>query len=265
MTRRHDAKLVGVIHLSPLPGSPRANGSADAVAHAAADDARALRDAGYDAIIVENFGDAPFLPCVSAVTVAGMTLAAARVRDACPELPLGVNVLRNDAEAALAVAVAVGAAFIRVNVHVGARVTDQGVIQGEAGQTLRVRQALGAIHVAVWADVDVKHSAPLGVRPVVDEALDAAVRGMASAILITGEGTGRGVDGRKLAEVHDAVAVPVYVASGATVESLPALARASDGVIVGSALRHDGRAGGRIDPDRAVAFARAFREAYSRS
>ncbi len=263
MTTSPSAKLVGVLHLAALPGSPAAAASLDGVARAAAEDARILEETGFDAVIVENFGDTPFLPRVGAVTVSAMTVAALRVRDACPGLCLGINVLRNDAEAALAVAVAVGAGFIRVNVHVGARVTDQGVIQGDAGVTLRLRRALGST-VDIWADVDVKHSAPLGARPIADEAADATLRGMASAILVTGEGTGRAVDEAKLAEVRRAVAVPVYVASGATAASLPGLARVSDGVIVGSALRRDGRAGGRVDAGRATAFARAFREAYSR-
>jgi membrane complex biogenesis BtpA family protein len=256
-------KLVGVVHLAALPGSPKATLSAARIAEDAAIDAGILRDAGYDAAIIENFGDIPFLPRVGAVTVSAMTLVGSRVRDACPDLPLGVNVLRNDVDAALAVAVVVGAAFVRVNVHVGARVTDQGVIQGEAGLTLRTRQALGATGVEVWADVDVKHSAPLGVRPVADEAADAALRGMADAILVTGEGTGRPASEGKLAEVRRAVSVPVYVASGATIESLPRLARVADGVIVGSALRRDGKAGGRVDRDRAVEFARAFRAAFA--
>jgi predicted TIM-barrel enzyme len=99
----------------------------------------------------------------------------------------------------------------------------------------------------------------------VDEAKDASLRGLAAAILMTGHGTGQPVDEARLAEVHRAVSVPVYVASGATLESLPALSRVSDGVIVGSALRADGRAGGPIDSSRARAFSRAFREAYSRS
>jgi len=248
-----------------LPGSPRASRTAGEVARAAAEDARVLADAGYDAVIVENFGDAPFLPRVGPVTVSAMTVAALRVRDACPDLALGINVLRNDADASLAIAVVVGAAFIRVNVHVGARVTDQGVIQGEAGSTMRQRHALGAPHVSVWADVDVKHSAPLGVRAVAEEARDAVHRGLADAILVTGEGTGRAVDTAKLEDVRRAVDVPVYVASGVTAGSLAQLARSSDGVIVGSALRRDGKAGGSVDRECANTFARAFREAYSRA
>jgi len=265
MTSASSPRLVGVLHLPGLPGSPNGRRTADDIGRAAAEEARVLENAGYDAVIVENFGDIPFLPRVGAVTVSAMTVSALRIRDTCPNLPLGINVLRNDVDAALAVAVAVGAAFVRVNVHVGARVTDQGVIQGEAGATMRARQALGATSIQVWADVDVKHSAPLGVRAVADEAADAALRGMADAILITGEGTGRAVDIAKLEDVRRAVNVPVYVASGATVAALPTLARAADGVIVGSAIRKDGKAGGRVDRETAEAFARAFREAFSRA
>lgn len=257
-------RLIGVIHLLPLPGSPRNEQSAETIARAAEADARVLFDAGYDGVIIENFGDAPFTPKVGAVTVSAMTLAAQRVRDVCPTLPVGINVLRNDAAAALAVAVVVGALFIRVNVHTGARVTDQGVIEGEAGLTLRARSALQS-NVEVWADVDVKHSAPLGPRPVTDEAADAASRGLADVILVTGEGTGRAVDATKLQAVRAAVQVPVLVASGATEGSLPSLAGLCDGVIVGSALRRDLRAGGAIDSARAASFARAFREVFARA
>jgi uncharacterized protein len=255
--------LVGVVHLPPLPGSPRAAEPTDVIGRAAARDARLLADAGFTAVIVENFGDAPFLPRVSPLTVSAMTLCSMRIRDACPDLPLGINVLRNDADAALAIAVVVGGSFVRVNVHVGARVTDQGVIEGEAGATMRTRRALGASHVEVWADVDVKHSAPLGARPIADEAADAAHRGLAAAILVTGEGTGRAANVESLRAVRSAVNVPVYVASGATRESLASLATVCDGVIVGSALRRDGRAGGPFDEARARDFASAFHDAFA--
>ena len=193
-----------------------------------------------------------------------MTLAAMRVRDACPGLRLGVNVLRNDADAALAVAVAAGAAFVRVNVHVGARVTDQGVIQGEAGATIRARQALGVAGVEVWADVAVKHSAPLGERAISDEAGGRRAARHGRRDPRDGRGDGAGRRRGKARGGRRAVPVPVYVASGATVALLPRLATLSDGVIVGSALRVGGKAGGRVGPRLRDGFARAFREAYSR-
>jgi len=257
--------LVGVIHLAALPGSPRGSLTAEECARSAANDARVLAEAGYDAIIVENFGDAPFFAArVPSVTVAAMTACAVAVRAAAPGVALGINVLRNDAESALSIAVCTGASFVRINVHTGARVTDQGIVQGEAATTLRLRRALGAERIAIWADVDVKHSAPLGAaRPLVQEVEDLTKRGMADVVLVTGEGTGKGVDLEKLSAVKRASGKPVLVASGATLATLAALASSSDGVVVGSALREGGIPGGAIDERLAKDFAAAFRESFA--
>ncbi len=253
-------RLLGVIHLRPLPGSPRYAGELSAVAAAAARDAQALEAAGFDGVIVENYGDTPFEPgAVDPITIASMTRCALAVRVAAPTLALGINVLRNDAQAALAVAVAAEASFVRINVHSGARVTDQGLVEGRAHATLRRRRALGADAIRLFCDVDVKHSAPLAPRPIEEEAHELVERGGADAVLVTGSGTGRGVEGAELERVCRSVRAPVYVASGATVDSLPAL-REAHGIIVGSCLRSDGRAGGPIDPSLAVRFARAFRD-----
>jgi len=238
-----------------------------ACARQAAADARVLAQAGYDAIVVENFGDAPFYSSrVPPVTVSAMTACALAVRDAAPDVPLGINVLRNDALAALSIAACTDARFVRVNVLIGARVTDQGIIEGQAAELLRARRALGADAVAVWADVDVKHSAPLGdARPIAQEVDDLTERACADVVLVTGDGTSKGVDMAKLEQVHRASRKPVLVASGATVASWPALAAFADGVVVGSALRTDGIAGGPIDESRARAFADGFRSVAPRN
>jgi hypothetical protein len=243
----------------PLPGSPRFGGSFAGVVDRAAADARTLAAAGFDAILVENFGDAPFFPDrVPPITVAAMTACAAAARAAAPMLSLGINVLRNDAEAALAVAVATGAVMIRINVHAGARVTDQGIIVGRAHDTVRLRQSLGAEHVRLLCDVDVKHAAPLAPRPIGEEAEELALRGLADAVLVTGTGTGRRVARRHLEEVLGAVQVPVLVASGVAEDALHELG-AAHGVVVGSSLRRSGLAGDPVDPDVAARFASAFR------
>jgi len=190
--------VVGMVHLPPLPGAPQADGGLGAVLERAVADARALEAGGADGVLVENFGDAPFHPDdVPKHTVAAMTRAATAVADAV-EVPLGVNVLRNDAEAALSVAAAAGGEFVRVNVHAGARVTDQGVLEGRAHETLRLREALDA-DVAVWADVDVKHSAPLGEASVAGELRDVRERGLADAVVVSGPATGESVAGSTLA------------------------------------------------------------------
>jgi membrane complex biogenesis BtpA family protein len=251
--------LVGVIHLAPLPESPRYAGDFAGVVASAARDAKALAEAGFDGIIVENFGDAPFVPeRVSPVTVAAMTACAIAVRAAAPQASLGINVLRNDAEAALAVAVAAGADMVRINVHTGARVTDQGLVEGKAHETLRRRRALGADGVALLCDVDVKHSAPLAARPIGEEALETVERGLADAVLVTGSGTGQSAATRDLEAVLAAVHAPVLVASGVTIPTLAAV-RAAHGVVVGTCLRASGKAGDPVDAELARRFAEAFR------
>ena len=163
-------RLVGMLHLPALPGAPSSQRSLDAIEEHVLEDARRLREAGFESAILENFGDVPFRKDrVDAITIASMTRVACRLRREVPELRLGINVLRNDARAALAVAAASGAEFLRVNVHVGATATDQGIVEGQAHETLRDRRSLGA-EVAIWADVHVKHGRNLSHAGIVDEA-----------------------------------------------------------------------------------------------
>jgi len=251
--------LISVIHLPPLPGSPRNELAVDEIASQAAADARTLAAAGFHAVIVENFGDVPFFPGrVPHVTVAAMTVCVRAVCDAI-DLPVGVNVLRNDGSAALAVAVASRASFIRVNVNSGVKVTDQGMVQSQAHILLRERSALAADHIAIWCDVDVKHAAPLGERSLGDEAEDLVERELADALLVTGRGTGKAVDLAHLDIVRSRTHVPVLAASGVTVDSLATTLRHCNGVIVGSALRRDGRAGFPLEQSRLAAFVDAYR------
>jgi membrane complex biogenesis BtpA family protein len=248
-----------MVHLGPLPGAPHPADLGDTIRRAV-EDARSLADAGFGGVFVENYGDVPFHPGrVPAITIAVMTRVASALRAVLPsDVQLGVNVLRNDAQAALAVAAASGASAIRVNVHCGARVTDQGVIEGEAWQTMRLRAAWQA-DVAVWADVAVKHSTPLGPgRPLAEDVADLVERGSADAVIVTGPGTGLQVSAEALAvAVSAAGAVPVYVGSGASEATVEALLAVAHGVIVGTALKRDGVTTAPVDPARAQAFVRA--------
>lgn len=253
------AVLVGVIHLPALPGSPRGDAKLEDALAQTAEDARKLEGAGFDGLVIENFNDVPFFAeRVPSVTVAAMTACALEARRAAPKLRLGINVLRNDAEAALSIAHVTGAAFVRVNVHAHARLTDQGVVQGRAAETLRLRASLGA-QCEIWADVAVKHSAPLAPLPIEEEARDLEKRALADALIVTGSGTGVAVDVESVRRVRAASSLPIYVGSGATPGTLKALLAHGAGIIVGSALRDGGRAGGPIDEKLATAFARAFR------
>src|SRR6478752_6167314 len=134
--------FIGVIHLKPLPGSPRWQGDLGAVIASALADAHAYERGGAQAVCIENFGDLPFTKGpVGPETIAVMAAAGCAVRKAI-KLPLGFNVLRNDPLAALALCAACEGSFIRVNVHTGAMITDQGIIESNAFETLRYRQQI---------------------------------------------------------------------------------------------------------------------------
>ena len=254
-----DAPVIGMVHLPPLPGAPEAPDDAAAAMEAAVDravgDATALDRGGVDGLVVENFGDAPFFPDdVPKHTVAAITRAATAVA-AATDLPIGINVLRNDAAAAVSVAAAVGAAFVRVNVHTGARVADQGIVEGRAHDTIRLRERLG-VDVDVFAATDVKHSAPLAPTGYSAESFaDTTERGLADAVIASGSGTGEPIDDDALREVvaerdRHGLDTPVLVGSGVRPATVADRLSVADGVIVGTALKRDAETTAPVDPDR---------------
>jgi uncharacterized protein len=250
-------RLIGVVHLPALPGSPGSRLSLEACVARAVADARALESGGADAVLVENFHDVPFrAERVDAHTVAAMTVCCLRVREAV-SCALGVNVLRNDAAAALGIALACEAAFVRVNVHVGAMLTDQGLIQGRADETLRLRRQLGAERVGIFADVLVKHAVALGPLGMAEAVSDTVERGLADAVIVSGVATGAPASFEDVRVAAAASAAPVYVGSGASAGNVGSFVPPATGCIVGSALKVDGRIANPVDAARV----RALRDA----
>lgn len=242
--------IIGMIHLLPLPGAPRWGGNMEAVVRRARADARALADGPVDAILVENFGDSPFHPGpVPPETVAALAVAVSAVRDTT-SLPVGVNVLRNDAAAALAIAAATGCSFIRVNVHTGGMFTDQGWIQGDAAATLRSRERI-APATAILADILVKHAAPPPGLDLPRAARDTWERGLADALVISGAGTAEPTDLEDARAVRNLLPeATTLVGSGVTEATIRDALAAADGVIMGSALQCDGGPGNAVDAQR---------------
>jgi membrane complex biogenesis BtpA family protein len=245
--------VFGMVHLGALPGAPLFS-SLDAVIERAVRDARALRDGGCDGFVVENFGDRPFTRGrVEAETVAAMTRVIAEIASEV-RLPFGVNVLRNDALSALAIATATGAAFIRINVHTGAMLTDQGIIEGDAYATLRKRAAL-APNVLIFADHLVKHATPLADVDPLQSARDLRLRGLADALIVTGAETGAAADPARLRNLRDHIDdVPLLLGSGLNAANARDFADA-DGAIVGTSIQRDGA----VDTTLVQALTRAFK------
>jgi membrane complex biogenesis BtpA family protein len=254
--------VIGMVHLPALPGSPRCDmdggfGKAWSRIHSSViADAKALAAGGVDAIMIENFGDVPFFPGNNPPHVLSLMTSIASSIRAETGKKIGINVLRNDGIAALAIAVASGASFIRVNVLSGARVTDQGVVEGAAHEIMRYRQQIGAGHVAVFADVQVKHSTPLGTAaPLGQDVDDLCKRALADGIIVSGSGTGKPVDLDSLRATKVAADKhPVFIGSGATLENVNEISRHADGLIVGTAFKRGGSLEAPVDASRVAAF-----------
>jgi hypothetical protein len=250
--------VIGMLHLPSLPGSPLHKHSLNEIRSTMLTDAAALKEGGVHGLMIENFGDVPFFPGrVPAHTVSQITAIAADVKREC-DLPLGINVLRNDGLSALAIAHAVGADYIRVNVLSGARVTDQGVMQGIAHDLLRYKAELKS-DIKIMADVNVKHSAPLGPYPFEDEVEDLIDRALADAVIVSGTGTGKAVDKDELKRVRKiAPSFPIFLGSGVSAENAASFLPEATGFIVGTSLKVDGIAANLVDVSRVKALINAI-------
>ena len=253
--------IIGVVHLLPLPTSPRWGGSLKTVIARAEQEATALAAGGVDGIIVENFFDAPFAKdVVDPAVVSAMTLIVDRIKNMVM-VPIGINVLRNDGKSAMAIASCLEAQFIRVNVLTGIMATDQGLIEGKAYDLMRYRRELGK-DIGILADVLVKHARPLGTPNLTSAVQDTIERGLADAVILSGWSTGSPPTREDL-ELASAAAkgVPVFIGSGASWDNIEQLMPAADGVIVASSLKRKGKIAETIDPLRVSQFVEATRQA----
>jgi len=248
-----------MLHVPSLPGSPRSTLSFDAIIDWVMADADALASGDVNGLILENFGDVPFYPGqVPPETVAFMSVLGREIRRRL-NLPLGINILRNDSASALAIAAAVGAQFIRVNIYMGARVTDQGLIEGTAHQALRYRKSLNS-DARIFADVAVKHSAPLAPREFHDEIEEILLRGCADAVIVTGPATGRQTALEDLKRAKEAAGgAPVIAGSGVDLTNVAATLQLADAVIVGTAFKRDSASSNPVEGERVRTFMEAVR------
>lgn len=250
--------LIGCIHLLALPGSPGYSGNISTVLNQALKEAEIFNKHKLDGLIIENFGDIPFYKDqVPAETIASMAMITHEIKKIFKGA-IGVNVLRNDARGALAIAVATQSQFIRVNVHIGASVTDQGIIEGKAFDTLRLRKSLNS-DVLIFADVAVKHASPLGNRSIEDETKDLTERGLADALIVSGKHTGGKADIKEINKIKQNTHLPVIIGSGITLDNLNNYFSSADGFIVGSYFKTNGKAQNEVEEARVNSFMEKFR------
>lgn len=250
--------LIGVVHLQALPGTPGSKLDIAAITSIAVAEARAYEEAGFHGVMIENTHDRPYLKtAVGPEITAAMAVIGAEIRKAIA-LPLGVQVLAGANTCALAVALASGATFVRVEGFVFAHVADEGLIEACAGALLRYRRAIGAEHIQVFADIKKKHSAHALTTDVdIVETAKAAEFFAVDGVIVTGVATGEPADPNEVNTVGRAVSVPTLVGSGITVENINDYKNA-DAFIIGSSIKQNGLWSNPIDAQRARALVRAF-------
>jgi len=251
--------IIGMIHLLPLPGSTRSQLSLPEILDRALKDAGELEEGGVHGAMVENMGDLPFkLSEVEPHTISAMTLIAHEISRRV-RIPLGINVLRNDARAALAIAHSVGAKFIRVNIYSGVMITSHGIAVGQSERLLAYRNFLGA-NVKIFADIWVKHAIPLGNPTLEFLARETAYRELADALIVSGMATGTEPDLEDLVRVKKAVPdVPVLIGSGVNPENITTFLQHADGAIVGTFFRKDHRLSNPVEKERVIQLMKAMR------
>lgn len=244
--------IIGMIHLRPLPGSPAYAGSVDAVLDRAIKDGRLLEEGGVDAILLQNTGDLPPSEDGGPETVAHMAALGVLLRREL-KTPLGISILSNGTESALAVAQAIDAAFVRIKVYVGAVVGFGGVIQGSAQRAHSFAQRIGARDIAIAADIFDRTSRPLADLPIEDAARYATFHGRAHALVVTGASVAQSLD--RLARVKAAVkGTPVYAGGGTTRDNIREFFSVCDGAIVGTSVKTGPEFQGVVDRDRLKAY-----------
>ncbi len=243
--------VIACVHLLPTPGTHLYDGDIDKIYMTAISDAKIFLKYKVDALIIENFRDRPFYPAEVPVETTAMIAGVAREIVNIADIPVGIAVLRNDAAAALAIATAVKANFIRINVHVGAVLAEQGIVYGNSHHTLRLRANLKS-NVAIFSDVAVKHSNPFVYKNISQEVRDASDH--SEAIIVSGEKTGIETDPQNLLDAKKATRKPVLIGSGVTPDNIHNVFEAADGFIVGSYFKKEGIGKALVEETRVKVF-----------
>lgn len=243
--------IIGVVHLEALPGSPCFD-SMRSVLHSALEDTNALVEGGVDGLLVENYGDKPFVEKVNKMTTSAMSVIIDEIAN-ISDVPIGINVLRNDWECALSIAKVLNLDFIRINVYSGIEATPEGLIEGKAGKIQRFREN-NDIKCFILADIDVKHGKALYPKNIKEAAIEATERGLTDALIVSGDRTGKEVDYNELKNVKSLVDTPIFIGSGLTQENAKKMMNIADGGIVGTHFKRDGDVDNSVSSKRVKNF-----------
>ena len=230
-------KTIGVVHLKALPGSPSYSSNLSEIYKSAIEDSLALENGGVDSIIIENFGDIPFVKnSISKLTLAHFSNIAKEISNSL-NIDIGINVLRNDGESALSIADSINASFVRINILSGTMYTDQGIIEGESNKLIKLKNSLSN-NIEIYADVFVKHAVPPIGYTIENQAEELLLRSGADKIIITGDGTGKEINFEQLEKLREIVPKgQLVIGSGVNESNIKNYKNIADILIIGTGFK----------------------------
>ena len=252
-------RLIGMVHCLPLPGTVGFKNNLEAVKTQALEDALKLQEAGFDAIMIENMGDAPFQTNMETEQITALTMIATLIKEKI-KLPLGIDCAFSDYKSSLAIAKAVGASFVRIPVFTDTVIYANGIILPCARDAMLYRQKLHAEEVLILADIQVKHTYMLNPNITLEQSAHEAEAAGADVIVITGASTGQPADANLIARMRKIVKVPLIVGSGVSSKNVKEQLTHADGAVIGSSLKPGGVLSAPVD----LSLSKALVDAYKK-
>ncbi len=233
-------QLIGMVHLKALPGAPLYS-DWQYVIDTALSEAKILESEGFDAIIIENMHDIPYLNRKVGAEITASFAVIASILKSSINIPIGIQILAGANTQAIAVAKAANLDFIRAEGFVFSHIADEGLMNSDAGELLRYRKKIDAENVKIYTDIKKKHSShSITADLSIAEMVKAAEFFLSDGVIITGKSTGLPADINELKQVRAVTDLPIFIGSGITDENLKNYVEYADGFIVGSYIKEDG-------------------------
>ncbi len=244
-------KIIGMVHVEALPGTPLYKGSVKKIITKAVKEALVYTESGIDAIMIENMHDVPYLKGTAGFEIATLMAVIAYEIKRNTGLPLGIQILAGANKQALAAALSSGADFIRAEGFVFGHLADEGLFESDAGELLRYRKQIDAEHIKIFTDIKKKHSSHAITGDIsISETAKAAEFFLSDGVIVTGSATGEEAKIEEIREVKQAVKIPVLVGSGVTDKNVQRYYEIADGLIIGSYFKKGGKWQNAVDKNR---------------
>lgn len=231
-------KIIGMIHLKPLPTSPNNKYTVEEIIEYALQDLTTLEEAGIKYAIVENVFDTPYSTEMNMELIVVYTHIFTVLRSKT-KIHLGVNIHATSGVEEMLVASVCGAQFIRAESFIEFRHTSTGLLKPMSAGLMRTKAQLDSA-VKIFADVNVKESRPVYEQNIEETIIEALAAG-ADAIIVTGLATGKPPLPSEIKNLKQLTPdKPLLIGSGVNEENISELMKYADGVIVGSSIKEDG-------------------------